>query len=263
MTFREIQIRYFRKACGECAVEGLRHVKTLPWLSVVQSVAGEYEIRIADGARERTGSGGFFVAPSREVQDIVHHLPENGVMRNRWIFLDVLVNGNEFLDDLVRFPLIPENTKKLNEIFDGIFSSSDPCDEMAGAYQVLKLLLCDAVPRQNRIPEFLEPVRELIRTRYAQPLSVADLAAAAAMSESRFYPVFRAAFGVSPMAYLNHFRMVTAADLLLTTDLSVHKIASRVGVEDPYYFSRAFRSTFGTSPREYREKTRSSCFPEK
>lgn len=40
--------------------------------------------------------------------------------------------------------------------------------------------------------------------------------------------------------------------MLRQTDLPVREIARRLGYADPYYFSRAFRKTVGTSPTAYR-----------
>lgn len=255
MKIRTVSIRSFRKGSSVCRQEGLRHIKTLPWLSVVQSQSGHYGIRVGNGAEAQTAPGGFFVAPSREIQNIVHHVdPDTGEMKCRWIFLDVRVNGDAFADDVAEFPLIPGQTGVLGQLFDGIFSADDPFDEMAGCYAVLKVLFSAADLRENRIPPALAPLPEYVRTHCAEPLCVADLAQVCHLSESGFYPIFRRAFGVSPMAYVNHHRLTVAADLLLTTELPIRQISAVVGIADPYYFSRAFRKTFGRSPRNYRAR---------
>ena len=49
---------------------------------------------------------------------------------------------------------------------------------------------------------------------------------------------------------------IGALPLLDKSELSIHEIAARVGVEDPFYFNRLFRRFYGMAPREYRKKIR-------
>jgi len=43
--------------------------------------------------------------------------------------------------------------------------------------------------------------------------------------------------------------------LLRQTDLRVNQICYRIGIDDPYYFSRLFSKQMGMSPTKYREST--------
>ncbi|MCC8025512.1 MAG: AraC family transcriptional regulator [Clostridium sp.] len=54
-------------------------------------------------------------------------------------------------------------------------------------------------------------------------------------------------------AYLNNIRMEQAKQLLLTTHLPIHEIASRTGFSDEYYFSRAFKKALSISPAKFRK----------
>ena len=60
--------------------------------------------------------------------------------------------------------------------------------------------------------------------------------------------------GYSPNEYLRVIRMKKAAELLLTEDLTVAEISYKVGINDPYYFSKCFKNQFGVSPSAYRKK---------
>lgn len=84
--------------------------------------------------------------------------------------------------------------------------------------------------------------------------SVADLAALADLSPSRYSELFRRCTGRSPKEYLMRLRIHRAAQLLDTTDLSVQAVALEVGFSDPLHFSRAFRRVHELSPRKYRER---------
>ena len=77
---------------------------------------------------------------------------------------------------------------------------------------------------------FVPPARHLTRAkdladaRYAEPLTVDDLAAAAGLTRAHFSREFRRAFGEPPHAYLLTRRLERAAALLRNTDRSVTEI---------------------------------------
>lgn len=94
--------------------------------------------------------------------------------------------------------------------------------------------------------------RDLADARYAEPLSVADLAAAAGLSRAHFSREFRRVFGESPHQYLLTRRLERAADLLRTTDRPVVEICFAVGARSPGSFATSFRRVYGLTPRAYR-----------
>ena len=66
--------------------------------------------------------------------------------------------------------------------------------------------------------------------------------------------IFNNQIGMGFPKYINSKRIEHAKELLLTTDLSVKRIANSVGILDHNYFSRIFKSYEGVSPIEYRKK---------
>ncbi|HKF35021.1 MAG TPA: helix-turn-helix transcriptional regulator [Jatrophihabitantaceae bacterium] len=102
------------------------------------------------------------------------------------------------------------------------------------------------------------PARHLLRAkdladaRYAEPLTVADLARAAGLSKAHFSREFRRAFGESPHAYLLTRRLERAAAMLRTTDRSVADICIAVGLDSIGSFTASFRRMFGRTPTAYR-----------
>ena len=105
---------------------------------------------------------------------------------------------------------------------------------------------------------FVPPSRHLLRAkdladaRYAEPLTVDDLARAAGLSRAHFSRAFRRAFGESPHAYLLTRRLERAARLLRTTDWTVAEIALAVGWRSVGSFTSSFTRTYGCSPTAYR-----------
>ena len=94
--------------------------------------------------------------------------------------------------------------------------------------------------------------RDLADARYAEPLTVDDLARAAGLSRAHFSRQFRRTFGESPHTYLSTRRLERAAALLRGTDRSVAEICVAVGLQSIGSFTSSFTRTFGASPLAYR-----------
>jgi AraC-like DNA-binding protein len=107
---------------------------------------------------------------------------------------------------------------------------------------------------------FVPPARHLVRAkdladaRYAEPLDVDDMAAAAGLSRAHFSREFRRSFGVSPHAFLLTRRLERAAALLRVTDHSVAEICLSVGLTSVGSFTTSFTRTYGVSPTVYRAR---------
>jgi AraC-like DNA-binding protein len=94
--------------------------------------------------------------------------------------------------------------------------------------------------------------RDLVDTRYAEPLRVADLAAEAGLSPAHFSRAFRRAFGEPPHAYLLSRRLERAAALLRSTDRAVVTICFEVGLSSVGSFTTSFTRAYGLTPTAYR-----------
>jgi AraC-like DNA-binding protein len=95
--------------------------------------------------------------------------------------------------------------------------------------------------------------RDLADARYAEPLTVEELAAAAGLSRAHFSREFKSAFGETPHAYLLTRRLERAAALLRSTDRSVLDICLSVGLQSLGSFTTSFTRTYGMPPAAYRE----------
>ena len=94
--------------------------------------------------------------------------------------------------------------------------------------------------------------KDLADARYFEPLTVADLAAAAGLSPAYFSREFRRAFGESPHQYLLTRRLERAAALLRTTDRTVTEICFAVGLSSLGSFTTSFRRVYRSTPMSYR-----------
>lgn len=90
---------------------------------------------------------------------------------------------------------------------------------------------------------------------FNKPMQVDKLAALVNISPSHYFALFKRQTGCAPIDFFIRLRMERARRLLDTTSLNVKEIASELGYEDPFYFSRVFKSVNGVSPSEYRLKS--------
>ena len=256
MKIKNVHIKFLNKGgFHSVSNENVTHIKILPYLSVVQSVEGSYDISIGKGERKQTGEGGFFIAPSGIQQDIVHHVnKESGKMTARWIFLDVEVNNTFPLDTLYQFPVIVNDDRKnqLNTLFNRIFATSNIWETYSDCYKLLGYLLGMATPTKNEPHQGVQRALTYITEHYAEQITIQDLANISNMSESNLYPVFKRHMGSSPISYLNNFRLSLAANQMIETDKTINEISDAVGISDPLYFSKLFKKIYKMTPRQYR-----------
>jgi AraC-like DNA-binding protein len=85
-----------------------------------------------------------------------------------------------------------------------------------------------------------------------RPLQVSTLAAQANVSPSHFFALFKQMTGRPPMDYFTKLRMSHACRLLDSTRASVKEVAAALGYNDPFYFSRVFKSVLAVAPVYYR-----------
>lgn len=100
----------------------------------------------------------------------------------------------------------------------------------------------------------LERLAQLVRQHMEEGWSVADYAAALAVSSGHLSRICRAATGTGAQAHIESLIMDEACRHLAYTDLPVAEIGYRTGFFDPSYFSKRFRALHGVSPRAYRQQ---------
>lgn len=83
--------------------------------------------------------------------------------------------------------------------------------------------------------------------------SADDFASEMALGRTAFYKKVKGITGYSPKEYIRIIRMKRAAKLLLEPNVTVAEVAYDVGMNDPFYFSRCFKTQFGISPSFYQK----------
>lgn len=88
-----------------------------------------------------------------------------------------------------------------------------------------------------------------LKTNYAQPLYIEDLAAYVQMSTSSLHHYFRQLTTMSPLQYQKWLRLSEARRLMLNEALDAAGAAYQVGYESPSQFSREYSRLFGAPPK--------------
>ena len=87
---------------------------------------------------------------------------------------------------------------------------------------------------------------------YGKSSSIDEFAQLMKLGRTVFYRKLRGVTGYSPNEYLRVVRMKKAAELLLSGEnLTVAEVAYKVGISDPFYFSKCFKTQFGVAPSVY------------
>jgi AraC-like DNA-binding protein len=108
-------------------------------------------------------------------------------------------------------------------------------------------------PRCRELGREQGPVRrviEFMNDRLIEDLSVAELAAVAAMSEFHFIRAFRKEIGLPPHAYLTQLRLREARRLLREGCL-LADTAMATGFYDQSHLTKHFKRTYGITPAQY------------
>lgn len=92
-----------------------------------------------------------------------------------------------------------------------------------------------------------------ISEHYMEPITAAEIAAAAGFSPNYLSKKFRDAAGLGVHQYLTFIRMQHAALELVSTNDSITEIAFRCGFSDSNYFKDAFKNLYGVTPSRYRK----------
>lgn len=97
-------------------------------------------------------------------------------------------------------------------------------------------------------------IRELIESRYSEPLTVEELASRVYLSPNYIRTLFKEKTGETILEYMTKVRIERASGLLRDRSRKIREIARSVGYENVSYFCSLFQKHRGVTPNEYRKK---------
>jgi len=91
-------------------------------------------------------------------------------------------------------------------------------------------------------------LRRMIEALAFKNMSLENIYCDLELSAAHAETLFKAAFGITPVAYRLQLRLKRSRELLVSSQMNVSQTALAVGFTDPLYFSRVFRTAFGEAP---------------
>jgi Transcriptional regulator containing an amidase domain and an AraC-type DNA-binding HTH domain len=101
-----------------------------------------------------------------------------------------------------------------------------------------------------------------LRDNYMHPISIAQAAEVANMSERTFLRRFRAEASITPSEYLIEIRLGVVCSLLQRTSVPIDTIARRCGMGSGERLAKIFRRRLSLTPSEFRDANRQGLNPE-
>ena len=106
----------------------------------------------------------------------------------------------------------------------------------------------------NQIVEDIDAATLYFNEHYNEEINIEEYAQSHNMSTSWFIRNFKQYTGFTPLQYILSLRIYNAEALLKSNLYNITEVASIVGYDDEYYFSRIFKKNTGFSPTDYRKK---------
>lgn len=238
--------------------EGLTEYTFLHFTTAVQLKIGNKTIHSRPGAC-------IFYAPSvpqwfYSPQDMIHN----------WIHTDISLST---LLEQYEIPqnrlLYPSNTAFISEIFRKIemeFFSDNPHKEALIESYIKEFIIKFSRALQSNTPptvvnrkdrDKLRAVRQKVLSQPEKKWTIAEMAALASLSPSRFHAVYKSLFGTSPLQDVIEAKIGYAGSLLLSDEqLTLLAVAEKLGYTDQYHFIRQFKAVTGETPGCYRKTRR-------
>ena len=147
--------------------------------------------------------------------------------------------------------------RRLSELVMRIYRELRQSDDVTTlALEALALeLLIEASRRARPLakePKWLRNVKELLHDRFAEPLSLSEIAAAVEVHPAHLARTFRRFQRQTVGDYVRHLRIKFARTRLSASADPISAIALAAGFYDQCHFSRAFKHHTGMTPAEYR-----------
>lgn len=248
-------------------VNSVPHVYDNYVLSFVTKGDGAY---IIDGVINQVKTGDAFLTAPNVITSWTTQ--DNNPIQ--YIFM--VINGPEHLKILsdvglgLRSRIFKYLYKGDQSILQYLFSlyeagKSNPTNE----YKIIGYLylIMDCISKNNKREEYdiltsqgiyFKKAVTFISDNYSNNINVLDIANFLNIDRTYLYKIFKTKTGVSPVSYLNNYRLEKAKWMIMHSDFSNTDIAVASGFYDYSHFSRAFKKRYGLSPGEFRYQIKST-----
>jgi len=122
------------------------------------------------------------------------------------------------------------------------------------AFQKLLLELHHENLRSAQSEKYLsiKQLLEMLKDDTRKWWTVGEMSEICNLSTAQFRRVFKRHTGMLPKDYIDRLKLLQAADMLISEDVSMEQLAAQFGYRDPFHFSKRFKQITGFSPKRYR-----------
>ncbi len=163
------------------------------------------------------------------------------------VFVQLIAFSKE-IQQMYHFDTIDDDTLNF-EIFSTFHEMKD---YLILYYQALQKKVSDI--NANSHSFIVNKSLEYIESHYNEPISLGNIAEQLQISTSYLSHIFKQEMLINFSTYLNQFRIEKSKKLLTNSSLKVYEIASLVGFENPYYFSKVFKEFTKMTCKEFRNQ---------
>lgn len=157
-------------------------------------------------------------------------------------------------------PFVSEPQKykdTLNKIEDEFLFKDEYTEDIVKNLISILLVKLSRVSTNNTynssISSLSEEIIKYINNNYDKDISRQTLSNEFFLSENHISTLFKKETGFGFNEYLNTIRIKNSEHLLITTNMSISKIAFACGFQDSNYYSAVFKKANGVSPLKYRK----------
>ena len=244
---------------------GVARGRVLPTFHFLYVASGQGELETKVTGTRRLTPGDLVILPPgmwhwyRPVFDSGWHeywLDFDGDLARRWM------NREEFQE---AGPVVPIGSclPSFERVIDLLPDKRPGGDLILGALAAEAIAEVLAVLKQGpgkvRPPSMV--IREattLLAQGHADPGCMAEFAERRNLSYTVFRRLFKAETGCSPRQFVLETKMNWAKGMLVSSDATVCRIASELGFDSVFYFTRVFKKRHGLSPSAFRDSARVS-----
>jgi signal transduction histidine kinase/DNA-binding response OmpR family regulator len=149
--------------------------------------------------------------------------------------------------------LTQEDMKRLNQgmasvLSKGVFSAEETMAHIEAA-------LAHTLKLDSEAHRIVLQATAYIHKHYGDSLNRDDIATSINVSNRHLNRCFKETLGITPITYLNRYRIKEAKHLLETTQQSITNIGLQVGFSSGGYFTRVFKQETGVAPSTYKQRT--------
>lgn len=186
-----------------------------------------------------------------------------------WEFLYVAIHGDEARSHwlhiiqrwghVIDFRDYPEIYTLVSQLYTDLYNKL-PINEYEVSARLHAIVLqiyrcCEQKERPMKpVPDPFQKVLTLLHSKYAQEITLSDMAVKAGYSIEHFSRIFHAYFGMTPMQYLRKIRVEKAAHLLAHSSKTLDVITEETGFGNKSQLVKVFKQMVGLTPGKYREE---------